>query len=251
MPTDDEPVLLRDHSIPLTIILHLAPGALIVAAYWWIGLPISEAVGFPSLFGFLIAGLIVLLPWELGLLLYLGRQRNKRWSLDGVVLFRNRLPKRRLVAVVAGLGVWALAVAIGLSFIDNFLFESLFSWVPDRFQLNGFTPTDHSVALFNVATVLNLLLFGIAMPLVEELYFRGFLLPRMSKLGRSAPIVNSVLFVLYHLWTPWMAVTRILFVTPMVWVVWRKQAIQVSIWTHCVLNCLGILLTYALLMSGV
>ena len=251
MSTRTEMLLLDDHPAAVTIVLHLLPGALIAAAYVWIGLPISEAVGYPSLFGFLVAGVIVLLPWELGLLFYLGRQRNRKWSLDGVVLFRNRIPKLRLFINVLGLCVWAFAVAIGLSFIDTFLLGRFFSWVPDRLQLNGFNPTDHSITFFKIATVFNLLVFGIAAPLIEELYFRGFLLPRMSGMGRSAPIVNSVLFVLYHFWTPWMAVTRILFVVPMVWLVWKKQAIEVSIWTHCALNSIGIVLTYGLLMSNV
>ncbi|MFG3341117.1 hypothetical protein ACGGCP_15100, partial [Glycomyces sp. NPDC048151] len=40
--------LLADkHSVPLSIALHLVPGALIVAAYAWIGAPISRAIGAP------------------------------------------------------------------------------------------------------------------------------------------------------------------------------------------------------------
>ena len=250
MSTAKTDVLLDDHSVALTIALHLVPGALIAAAYYWIGVPVAEAIGYPAIFGFLIASLLVLLPWELGLLYYLGRKRNGAWSLEGVVRFRYRVPRGRLVGLVAGLCLWALFVAIGLSFIDRLLLETFFSWLPDRFQLTAFTPTEHPLALFHVATVLNLLLFGIGLPLVEELYFRGFLLPRMTRLERLAPVANGVLFALYHLWTPWMAVTRSLFVVPMVWFVWKKRSIEVGIWTHCALNCIGILLTYALLMSS-
>ena len=35
---------------------------------------------------------------------------------------------------------------------------------------------------------------GIAVPVVEELYFRGFLLPRLSRLGIWAPILEMALF---------------------------------------------------------
>ena len=45
--------------------------------------------------------------------------------------------------------------------------------------------------------------------MVEELYFRGYLLPRISRLGAWAPLVNTVLFSLYHLFTPWLSVGRI------------------------------------------
>jgi len=38
---------------------------------------------------------------------------------------------------------------------------------------------------------------------LEEIYFRGFLLPRMGYAGRSAVPLHSLLFALYHLWMPW------------------------------------------------
>ena len=44
---------------------------------------------------------------------------------------------------------------------------------------------------------------GVIGPVVEELYFRGFLLPRMERLGRWAPLVNATLFSIYHFWSPW------------------------------------------------
>ena len=45
--------------------------------------------------------------------------------------------------------------------------------------------------------------------MVEEMFFRGYLLPRISRLGAWAPLVNTVLFSLYHLFTPWLNVGRI------------------------------------------
>ena len=77
--------LLEDHSLALSAALHLLPGAMILAAFVWIGLPVSEAMGYPALFGLLVGSMPVLLVWELGLLLYLGRVGNGSWSLDGVV----------------------------------------------------------------------------------------------------------------------------------------------------------------------
>ena len=243
--------LLNDHSLPLTIVLHLLPGAAMVSSYIFVGIPLAESFGYPSLLSFAITSFPVMLLWELGLLLYLGRQRNQRWSLEGIVLFRNRIPALKLLAIAAGLIVWAIIVAAGLSFIDSFLLETFFFWVPDSFQLDGFNPVDHPLILFNIATLFNILIFGIAGPYVEELYFRGFLLPRMSGLGRLAPIANSVLFALYHLWTPWLAVTRIIFLVPLVWFVWKKESIQLGIWTHIMLNIIGILITYGMLMSSI
>jgi hypothetical protein len=72
--TPEASSLLYRHSLALTIALHLLPGVAIVAAYIWVGLPVAESVGYPSLFGLAIAGTPALILWELGLLLYLGRR---------------------------------------------------------------------------------------------------------------------------------------------------------------------------------
>jgi hypothetical protein len=40
---------------------------------------------------------------------------------------------------------------------------------------------------------------------VEEYYFRGYLLPRLSRFGSLAPVINVALFSLYHFFTPWQA----------------------------------------------
>jgi membrane protease YdiL (CAAX protease family) len=47
--------------------------------------------------------------------------------------------------------------------------------------------------------LLGLVLSGVVAPVVEEMYFRGYLLPRLSRLGRWAPVLNVTLFALYHL----------------------------------------------------
>lgn len=247
---EDERGLNGQHGVALSILLHILPGALIVLVYFFVGIPAAAAAGYPTLFGFFLACMVVLVPWELGLLLFLGKKRNGSFSLDGVVGFTERIPKPKLFLFVFILFTWALAVVVLLSSIDATLRGTLFAWVPVTFELDGFTPFKYSLTLFNIATFLNLFSFGIAFPLIEELYFRGFLLPRMRSFGKAAPFANSVLFVLYHLWTPWQFVTRVLFVTPMIWLVWRKRSIEIGIWTHCFMNSFGIILTYVTLMGS-
>jgi uncharacterized protein len=63
---------------------------------------------------------------------------------------------------------------------------------------------------------------------VEEFYFRGYLLPRLSRFGNWAPLINAVLFSLYHFFTPWQALSRIVAVTPIAWVVQRKRCIYIG-----------------------
>jgi membrane protease YdiL (CAAX protease family) len=48
-------------------------------------------------------------------------------------------------------------------------------------------------------------------PVVEELFFRGLLLPRMQKVcGRFDWIVNGTIFTAYHLHEPWVMPTTVL-----------------------------------------
>lgn len=80
--------------------------------------------------------------------------------------------------------------------------------------------------------------------MVEELYYRGYLLPRVSRLGKWAPLINTVLFSLYHFTSLWQNPSRIIAFLPMVYAVWWKRNIYLGILVHCALivfNSLGIL----------
>ncbi|MFN2272167.1 MAG: lysostaphin resistance A-like protein, partial [Anaerolineae bacterium] len=71
---------------------------------------------------------------------------------------------------------------------------------------------------------------------VEEMYFRGYLLPRLSRFGAWAPLINTLLFSLYHFFTPWQNVTRIIALIPMVYVGWWKKNIYLGMIVHCLAN---------------
>jgi membrane protease YdiL (CAAX protease family) len=79
-------------------------------------------------------------------------------------------------------------------------------------------------------------------PLVEELYCRGYLLPRLARLGTWAPMVNVALFALYHLWKPWDFLSLVVILAPMVYAVWRTRDVRVGIAVHIGLNGTSFLL---------
>ncbi len=104
-------------------------------------------------------------------------------------------------------------------------------------------PVDNVAAYSSGAWVVNLIVYAVMNvfvgPFVEELYFRGYLLPRMSQMGRRAPLVNSVLFSLYHFWSPWSLLTRVVGVTPLAYAVWWKRNIYLGMAVHMLLNGLS------------
>ena len=97
--------------------------------------------------------------------------------------------------------------------------------------------------------VLFLVLNGVAGPVVEELYFRGYLLPRIEYLkGWSAP-VNVFLFSLYHFFSPWQNISRILAFLPLAYIVRLKKNIFLSMLVHCLLNIGNCLLSVPLFFN--
>jgi hypothetical protein len=101
------------------------------------------------------------------------------------------------------------------------------------------------VVFFVVAFTLN----GIVGPVVEELYFRGHLLPRIDRLGRWAPVLNAVLFSVYHFWTPWQNLGRILGLLPWVYAVWWTRSVYLSIIVHVAVNMTSVLLLLAAVLA--
>jgi membrane protease YdiL (CAAX protease family) len=247
-PASDPPQM----GLARAALLHLLPGALITLFYFLIGPPIIMA-GYTALMALLLGILLVLIPVELGYLIYLGRKRNGRTSLEGVVLYREPLPWWNYVLLILGLLLWSGQCFILLSPVEGMLASSFFSWMPSwslpaagAFQFEGL-PQSALMINFVAGFALN----GVAGPLVEELYFRGYLLPRISRFGDlGAAALNVVLFSIYHFFSPWGNITRIVALLPLVYVVARKRNIYLSIWVHCALNTIGMLLSLALVAGG-
>lgn len=239
----------KQHSISKTVILHLLPGAVGTVAYSIIA-PILMKSGYPSLLGILIAAAVVILPLELGYLLYQTRKNNGSSLMEGVVLYRKALPKWQYVVIPLGLVVWGFLVTGITPLLDNVIAKAWFSWLPDWFfifdinQLQGYSRPALLVT-FWVGLIVN----GLVLPTVEEFYFRGYLLPRLESFGNWAPLINTSLFSLYHFWTPWQNISRIILLLPWVYVAWRKQNIFLIIITHCTANILGWLLTWGLILG--
>ena len=235
------------HKFSGSLVLHLLPGLLILLFYT-IGAKLSKSLGLPTLFFLYLAIAVVMIPFELGYMLYIGKKETGRVTLSGIVSYREAMPWWQYVLLILPMLVWAFIL---LSFIakpvDGFVFRHFFEWLPRWFRLDPGNADTYS------KTVL-LLLWGfyfvsnISGAFVEELYFRGFLLPRISHLGFWAPLINTVLFSVYHFFTPSENISRILALLPMVYIVWWKSNIKIGIMLHCVGNAVGLFVLLAQMM---
>ena len=242
-PIDNE-----QHSLLKSVILHLLPGVLILL-FFIIVTPILTENGLPTLFCLFLAVMLVLIPFELGYILYQSKRRDKKFSLEGIVLYRRKIPKRQHLIIIPLFLAWAIIsfFIIAPPIQDN-LKREYFSWLPVWFFLS-YNLEQSSKAAICATWVMGLVFNGLAGPIVEELYFRGYLLPRISRLKGWAPLLNVLLFSVYHFFSPWRNLERILALLPGIYIIQWKKNIYLGMIPHCLLNTTGMLLMTPLLFS--
>jgi len=231
-----------------SITLHLLPGVLVTLVYIIVA-PFLNSLGYPSNFAFLLAGLFVLVSFELGFLFYQGKKRNSTLSLNGIVLYREPMPVKQYVLLATTLLIYAnFILVVVYPPIAQMLTRTLFFWLPDWFFLS--LSFEYSKSVLLMTALLGLVVNGFVAPITEELYLRGYLLPRISRLKAWAPFINAVLHSLYHFWMPWQVPGLILAGLPAAFAVWWKRNIYLGMIVHVVGNVLGSIVTLASILSS-
>jgi heme/copper-type cytochrome/quinol oxidase subunit 4 len=126
----------RQHSLPATVGYHLVPGLLILAVTL-AALPLVTAAGLPPIAAVLVGILVGQLPVQLVYLLLVGRRRNGRLSLAGVVLYRERLSRWLYPLLIVGILAWSWVFYFLLRPVSSALQSTLFAWVPAGFAATG------------------------------------------------------------------------------------------------------------------
>jgi membrane protease YdiL (CAAX protease family) len=226
------------HALLKSVGMHILPGVLTTVAFLLLK-PLLDLSGYPPLLAFLLAILLVDLPVLLGVMLIAGKKQTGRYSLKDVVLYRDKVPWKTFALVFVGSFVVVYILMMGTTPLSNLLTESVFSWLPDWMFLEEQTQYqayDKSVLLMTFG--LQLVLTGVALPWIEELYFRGYLLPRLSRYGKWAPLLSGLLFGLYHVWQLFSFPTVFLLGVALGYVVWWKRDIRIGIGLHVFANSL-------------
>lgn len=227
------------HTLAKSFLLHVSPGILVTVIFLLLK-PLLDSRGYPPLLAFLLAVLLIDIPFMLGVMLKEGKKLTGRYSLDGVVLYREKVSWKTFILVFVGAFVVVYILVMLMSPISTFLAESLFSQLPNWIFLDEQTQYEtYAKNILVVVFTLQLVLTGIILPWVEELYFRGYLMPRISRYGKWAPLLGGFLFGLYHVWQLYGFLTVFLLGTALGYVVWWKKDIRLSIGLHVVANTLG------------
>jgi len=170
--------------------------------------------------------------------------RKNIWDLN---VYKNKLSTGKLILYAFGLVVLMFLIWGITQPVDKIITEKIFNWLPAWYTVQDFN--GYSKSTIELTLVLNLLLNGFIGPFVEEYYFRGYLLPRMAVWGNWAFVVNTILFSLYHFWQPYVYLTLIIALLPMIYLVWKTKDLRLAILTHSLLNIAGALLSFGLLMK--
>jgi membrane protease YdiL (CAAX protease family) len=228
-----------------SILYHLYPGIIITACFAVLT-PLLLKYKLPPQFSILIVIGIAAIPL---LLLHLKRARKaeRKGYLKDVNGYRQRLSTGKLVLYTLGLVVFMFLVWGVTQPLNELITKKVFGWLPDWYTVRDFAGYDKPAIL--ITLILNLLLNGILAPLVEEYYFRGYLLPRMAVWGKWSFVVNAVLFSFYHFWQPYVYLTLLIALLPLSWAVWKTKDLRVGIYTHCTLNVIGALASFGLLVK--
>jgi uncharacterized protein len=201
----------------------------------------------------LLCIIVVIVPFEI---IVIGNENKNKFGKFGLqAAFRRHAPMSwwKIILMAFLLFSWAGLVFALLQPVENsLLIHWVFKFVPAFLYSTNFSA---QLALFPkwiiaVTCIVNLVFNGVIAPIVEELYFRGYLMSRLERFGNAAPFIVAVLFSLYHLFTPWENITRIIAFIPLHYVVWKKKNLYIGMLTHCACNLVGAISLFGLLFAS-
>ena len=229
---------LKKHSKIQTILLHLIPGIinllaiiLLMCFATWMGNAEN---------GRLLAGelmiLVSIVPVQIGILLYVTKKTTKTYNILKLMPYFEKSKLVEYLLFVIIMIVWALCVSTIFTPIENGFRDSFFAFVPDNFALRNINYAAASKSMLIFTASLAIFTNGIVAPVTEELYFRGYLLPRINLPSGMAVIASAVLFSLYHFFSPWYFLSRVLMMIPLYYWVMKRKNIRFSIIAHVIAN---------------
>lgn len=249
----------RQHSPVQSILFHLLPGLAVLVSILVFSQPFfSRVIGLDEklspVLGYLMSLLFGLLPVQLGILLFAGKEETGKYTLRKVITY---IEKGRLKDYLFFVPIFILYFLVLFIFIapliQPFLIHTFFNWWPEKYNFQLLLQDPSTLAGLkgiNILFLVYILLSCISGPFVEELYFRGFLLPRMTGYaGKWSPFLNTVLFSIYHFFSPWENLIRIAASYPLIYLVWKKRNIRFGMLVHILVNTIGGIVAFFMILT--
>lgn len=199
----------------------------------------------PHILLFCILGTVILLPIELGIILYASKKEYGTYSLKSASAGQEKIAICKvLVIAFIFFGIAGLLSAF-IAPIENQIFAEMRCCILNKLP-TGFDWTNYEYlkSFSKPILILTCAYYGVFNvllgPITEELFFRGYLTSHYEKQSWFTPILMAILFSLYHFWLPFNNVFRILAFAPVAYMAYRKKNFYISILFHCLCNLFSV-----------
>lgn len=195
----------------------------------------------PSIALFYVLTMVILFPIELGIIMRTSKKEYGKYSLKCAFTNYNKLRRREIVFYGVILFAFAGVMSATISPIEDILVSPIVELVkphtPDYFDWTNIQLTrSYSKGVLLFTSIVFLIMNSFVGPIIEELFFRGYLTSRLKRLEWKSAIVITILFSLYHLWQPFQNIFRILTFGVVALITYHKRNIYISITFHCLCN---------------
>ena len=201
----------------------------------------------PTMLLFFIAALMILFPIQIYLILKESKKVYGNYSLKSAFIHQENKPLWLVILLgMSAFGFAGLMTIIWMP-IEGILFEplssKLYELIPSYFNWKNLELiASYPKIILITMSVLYFLLNGFIGPIVEELFFRGYLTSKLKMNNWVAPLIITILFSIYHFWLPFDLFFRIIAFFPAFYLAWRLKDIRISIIFHCASNIFTVIM---------
>jgi len=227
-------------NMSLTKLLGLVfiPTTLLTLVYIIVG-QLQDTI--PSLLLFFLLATVILSPIELFVVLYASKKEYGSYSLKSAFSNHKKMSWWKIFIYGFLLFGFAGLMSATIAPLENMLMaplaDKLAHILPESFNWGNMEKLNQYPKNILLLTWVAYFVFNVIIgPIVEELFFRGYLTSRISKFGKWAPVIITVLFSLYHFWLPLNNLFRIAIFLPASYFAWKEKNIYISIVFHCLCN---------------
>lgn len=227
--------------------LQITPGIASLALFLPAAYVLHER-GLPVIFALGVGILLGEVPVTWWLMIRRMRAEEGGFSFSRAFPWMRKLRWR--VYLLAGIPIVLVSMALmmmGQMVLSPVIQEAAFPFAPEWMHMtmspNEMAALDQSVLLAMWA--MSIVIFTGIGGFTQELYARGFLLPRMAHMGVIAPVLNALFFAMMHLAGPWG--WPVFFVTSLIWAVavfWTRS-VKIGLVGH-----IGMLFVQSMMMGA-
>ncbi|MFN7252423.1 MAG: lysostaphin resistance A-like protein [Anaerobacillus sp.] len=241
-------------SVWKVLLLVFVPTSILTISYLIVGHILGETI--PTLLIFFILALSILFPIQLYVVFSASKKEFGRYSLKSAFSNYQKLSWWKIITYAALLWAFAGVMSATIAPLEEMFFapitERFSNILPTYFNWTNFDYLEnYSRNILLLTCGVYFILNGFIGPIVEELFFRGYLTQKFSRFGNYAPFIITVLFSFYHFWLPFNNLFRIIAFYPAYYIAWKKKNIYIAIVFHCLCNLISafgfILAVYAIL----